>query len=270
MATLDTATFDRFRSIVREQTGIHLGPHKEALVQARVGKRLRTLGLRSYCEYLDLLEADETGGELTLFIDAICTNVTGFFRESHQFDFVAEQMRIWLEEGQRRFRFWSCACSTGEEPYSLGMTVLDVAQRYADVDMRILATDLSTRVLDRCLDACYDNRRLQEVPEKLRERFFTPVPGEPHALRVTNPVRDIVLFRRMNLALPPFPMQGPFDIVLCRNVMIYFDDDVRKRLLDEIHRIIRPGGYLIVGHAESLSSITSGFKYLRPAVYGRR
>ncbi|MHB9004109.1 MAG: CheR family methyltransferase [Coriobacteriia bacterium] len=268
---LDTDTFNRFRALVYEQAGISLAEHKEALVQARVGKRLRALGLRCYDEYLDLLEADETGGELTLFVDAICTNVTSFFREAHQFDYLAERMHTWLEEGQRRFRFWSCACSTGEEPYSLGMTLLDAAQGYDDVDIRILATDISTRVLDRCLDACYSQERVQTVPGPWRERWLEPIPvGHETVYRVSKEVRDLVLFRRMNLSNPPFPMQGPLDMVFCRNVMIYFDDAVRVGLLSEIHRTLRPGGFLIVGHAESLTGINTEFKYLKPAIYVRR
>lgn len=268
---IETETFDRFRCIVYEQVGISLGPHKEALVQARVGKRLRALGLRSYGDYLDLLEADETGAELTLFVDAICTNVTSFFREAQQFDFVIEQMRQWLNEGQRRFRFWSAACSSGEEPYSLAMSLLAAVEGHADVDLRILATDISTKVLDRCLDGCYEANRLTGIPEGWRDRFFVPVKaGRGQVFRVAPQVRDMVLFRRMNLATPPFPMQGPLDIVMCRNVMIYFDDAVRVALLSEIHRMLRPGGFLIVGHAESLTGINTDFKYLRPAIYVRR
>ncbi|MRS11956.1 MAG: protein-glutamate O-methyltransferase CheR [Actinobacteria bacterium] len=270
-STLDIGTFDRFRTLVYEQTGISLGPHKEALVQARVGKRLRALGLRSYDDYLDLLEADETGGEFTLFVDAICTNVTSFFREAHQFDFIAERVSEWLDEGQRRFRFWSCACSSGEEPYSLAMTLLDVANGYPDVDIRILATDISTRVLDRCLDGCYSEQRVTTVPAEWRSKWMTSAPvGKEAVYRVGSELRDLVLFRRMNLAAPPFPMTGPLDIVMCRNVMIYFDDPVRIALLDEIHRMLRPGGFLIVGHAESLTGINAGFKYLKPATYVRR
>ncbi len=271
LARIDTETFDRFRCIVYEQAGISLGPHKEALVQARVAKRLRALGIHSYTEYLDLLEADETGGELTLFVDAICTNVTSFFREAHQFTFVTEQMKRWLSEGQRRFRFWSAACSSGEEPYSLAMTLLDAAEGYPDVDIRILATDISTKVLDRCLDACYSADRLGGVPVGWRDRFFVPMQvGHEQVFRVIPKVRDMVLFRRMNLATPPFPMNGPLDMVMCRNVMIYFDDPVRIALLNEAHRMLRPAGYLIVGHAESLTGIDTEFKYLRPAIYVRR
>ena len=120
---MDAKVFDRFREIVYEQAGISLGPQKEALVQARVGKRMRTIGIDSFYDYLDRLEADESGTELTLFLDAICTNVTSFYREPHHFEFIADELARWYADGQRRFRFWSAACSTGEEPYSLGMVI---------------------------------------------------------------------------------------------------------------------------------------------------
>jgi chemotaxis protein methyltransferase CheR len=268
---MDERVFDRFREIVYEQAGIALGPQKEALVQARVGKRMRALAITSFDDYLDVLEGDETGGELTLFLDAICTNVTHFFREPQHFEFVAREMVRWLEQGQRRFRFWSAACSTGEEPFSLAMTLLETARGYEGVDIRILATDLSTKVLDVCLDAVYSPERLRTVPDALRDRWFdrVTVSGRP-AYRASAALRDMVVFRRLNLATPPFPMQGPLDVVLCRNAMIYFDNPVRLRLLQEIHRVLKHDGHLIVGNAESLTGIISGFKYVSPAVYARR
>lgn len=269
-APIGPETFDRFREIVYDQAGIALGPKKEALVQARVAKRMRSLGIDTYDEYLGVLEADESGGELTLFLDAICTNVTSFFREAHHFDFIAREMETWLEQGQRRFRFWSAACSTGEEPYSLAMTLLDATRGY-DVDMRILATDISTKVLDRCLDATYAEDRLGGVSPDRRARYFEPVKvNGVRVQRVRREVRDLVLFRRMNLATPPFPMTGPLDVIVCSNVMIYFDNVVRIRLLADLHRLLKPNGYLMVGHAESLTGIVSDFRYVQPAVYVKR
>jgi chemotaxis protein methyltransferase CheR len=268
---MEDRVFDRFREIVYEQAGIALGPQKEALVQARVSKRMRALGTTSFDEYLDILEADDTGGELTLFLDAICTNVTHFFREPHHFEFIAREMVRWLEQGQRRFRFWSAACSTGEEPFSLAMTLLETARGYDGVDIRILASDISTKVLDVCLDGCYDPRRMQTVPAELRDRWFDRVKVSGSvAYRVKPELREIVLFRRMNLSTPPFPMQGPLDAVLCRNTMIYFDNPVRLRLLQDVGRLLKPGGYLVVGHAESLTGIMSDFRYVSPAVYVRQ
>jgi chemotaxis protein methyltransferase CheR len=270
VSAMEPHVFDRFREIVYELAGIALGPQKEALVQARVGKRMRMLGIGSFDEYLDRLEADETGGELTLFLDAICTNVTSFFREPHHFEFISREMRRWLEQGQRRFRFWSAACSTGEEPFSLAVALLEAAEDFDRVDMRILATDISTKALDRCLEACYPEERMRTVPPQVRLRWFDVVRGRGETYyRPKAEVRNLVLFRRMNLSTPPFPMQGPMDAVLCRNAMIYFDNPVRLRLLHEMHRLLKPGGYLVVGHAESLTGIMSDFKYVSPAVYVR-
>ncbi len=268
---MDTEVFDKFREIVYELAGIALGPQKEALVQARVSKRMRCLGIESFDEYLGVLEDDLNGGELTLFLDAICTNVTSFFREPHHFDLIAREMHRWLEQGQRRFRFWSAACSTGEEPFSLAVTLLEAVRGYTDVDLRILATDLSTKALDCCLVGCYTEERMRSVPADLRDRWFEKarVAGSL-VYRPLPVVRDTVLFRRLNLSTPPFPMQGPMDAVLCRNAMIYFDNPVRLRLLEEAHRLLKPGGYLVVGHAESLTGIMSDFKYVSPAVYLRQ
>jgi chemotaxis protein methyltransferase CheR len=266
---MERETFDRFRRIVYEQAGIALGPKKEALVKARVGKRMRALGVDDYDLYLDLLEGDDVGAELTLFLDAICTNVTAFYREAHHFDFITEEVRTCLERGQRRFRFWSAACSTGEEPLTLAMTLLEATAGY-DADVRILATDISTKALDRCLDGCYAAERLAQVPPDTRDRWFDELRvGGETIYRAKNDLREIILFRRLNLSAPPFPMPGPLDAVFCRNVMIYFDKEVRRNLLDEVHRLLKPGGHLVVGHAESLTGIARDFKYVRPAVYLR-
>jgi chemotaxis protein methyltransferase CheR len=268
---MDEGVFERFQEIVYQQAGIALGPHKAALVRARVAKRMRALGIDSFGDYLEALEADENGGELTLFLDAICTNVTHFFREPHHFEFMAKEMVGWLEQGQRRFRFWSAACSSGEEPFSLAMTLLEAARSYDGVDIRILATDLSTKALDACLQGRYSAERMKTVPTEFRDRWFDTIKVDGVVgYRAKPELRDMIVFRRVNLSMPPFPMQGPLDAVFCRNAMIYFDNPVRIRLLGEVRRLLKPGGYLVVGHAESLTGIVSEFKYVSPAIYVRR
>ncbi len=262
---MEQTTFDRIREIVYETSGISLSERKEALVSARVGKRMRALGIRDYAHYLEYLE--ENDGEVVGLLDAVSTNVTSYFREPHHFDYLGDVVNEWYESGQRRFRFWSAACSTGEEPYSLAM-VLREALPYPDADIRILATDISTKALATCQMARYDERRMEPVPVDLRERWFTA--HGTRSERVWEPkqtLKDMVVFRRLNLSTPPFPMKGPLDAVLCRNVMIYFDDAVRIRLLDEAHRLLKPGGLLFVGHAESLAGMISDFKYVRPSIY---
>lgn len=262
-------TLNRFRDIVYEASGIALSEKKEALVCARVGKRVRALGLGSYEEYLDVLQADRSGSEVVELLDAVCTNVTSFFRDAEQFDFIIEAMRTWIAAGQTRFRFWSAASSTGEEPYSLAMALLEAADGRV-LDMKILATDLSTAALARCEAGLYERRRIETIPPAMRDRYMT---RETHAgevyYRVRPEIRRMVLFRRMNLSQPPFPMRGPLDAVMCRNVMIYFDNPVRARLLEDVHRLLKPGGYLLVGHAESLTGIMSSLRYVKPAVYTR-
>lgn len=263
-------TLDRFRTIVYGEAGISLSPAKDALVQARVGRRLRALGIDSYEEYLDHLEADTSGEEIVSLLDAVCTNVTSFFREPAHFEFVASAMQEWLAAGQTRFRMWSAACSTGEEPYSLAMTVREASAGYSP-DVKILATDLSTTALRGCMSGVYAERRMEGVPEEMRRRYFQKeATGAGPTYRVRDDLREMALVRRVNLADPPFPIRGPLDIVMCRNVMIYFDDPVRRRLLAEIHRVLKPGGYLMVGHAESLAGMVGSLKHVAPGVYTRR
>ena len=261
------STFNRIRDIVYDMAGIALSDRKEALVCARVSRRVRALGLSDYETYLTYLEKnpDEAVG----LLNSISTNVTSFFREPHHFEFIADELERWYQGGQRRFRFWSAACSTGEEPYSLGMVIRE-SLPFPDVDARILATDISTEALASCETAHYASRHMAPVPLHLRKRWFVEHKSQlEKTWAAKKQLHNMVVSRRLNLSAPPFPMRGPFDTVFCRNVMIYFDDPVRLRLLDEIHRLLKPGGYLIVGHAESLVGIIGDFKYVRPSVYRR-
>ncbi len=266
---MDKRTFDRFRQIVYEKSGISLGDRKEALVSARVGKRMRALNIDDYQTYLRFVLGDDSGAEIVYLLDAISTNVTSFFREIDHFEFLDEIIRRWLAEGQRRLRVWSAACSTGEEPYSLAMTLLESINGQ-NVDLRILATDISTRALEKCHAAEYDKAKIDGVPYLLRERYFESVRVEDKvSYSARRKLKDLIVFKRLNLSTPPFPMRGPFDVIFCRNVMIYFDNSVRGRLLADMYRLLKPGGYLMVGHAESLTGMVSEFKSVRPSVYIR-
>ncbi|MCD6569258.1 MAG: protein-glutamate O-methyltransferase [Deltaproteobacteria bacterium] len=265
---MDEVTFNRFRQIIYKLSGISLGTNKEALVSARVAKRMRVLGIPNHREYLRYVIQDKSGEEIIHLLDVISTNVTDFFRESDHFAFLKKVVSDWLAAGQRRFRFWSAACSSGEEPYSIAMTLLEATNSTANTDIKILATDISTSVLDNCRTGTYDKEKLKPVPSALRERYFDQY-RDDHTTYYTAKARlkDLVVFSMINLSTPPFPMSGPFDAVFCRNVMIYFDNNVRKNLLDEIYRLLKPGGYLMVGHAESLSAIESDFKLVKSSIY---
>jgi chemotaxis protein methyltransferase CheR len=266
---LESQTFEQLRDVVYQLSGIALGDRKQALLAARLGKRMHALGMRDYDDYVRLLHTDETGDELRMVLDAVSTNVTSFFREPQHFDLLREVTGQALEAGQRRFRFWSTACSTGEEPLSIAMTMADVTHGM-DVDIRILATDISGRAIERCVDGTYTAARVADVPEPLRQRSMEKhhVDGQT-VFRPRPEVRAMIAYHRLNLSAPPFPMLGPFDAIFCRNVMIYFDNPVRAALLAELYRLVKRGGYLFVGHAESLTGMMSGFKSVRPSVYLR-
>ncbi len=268
MDTLDTEmdqqTFRRIAAVVYRQAGIALGERKEALVAARIGKRMRQLGIANYGDYLRLVEKSTADGEAVNMINAIATNVTSFFREQPHFDRLAAWLTRWRDDGQRRFRIWSAAAASGEEPYSLGIVARELLP--SDADVRILATDISTRALEAALAGEYERDDVDPVPAAWLRRYFRSE-GGGERWRVGQSLQSLVTFARLNLAQPPYPMHGPFDVIFCRNVMIYFDDAVRIRLLEECWRLLRSGGYLVVGHSESLTGMLSRFRPVEPSIY---
>jgi chemotaxis protein methyltransferase CheR len=262
---MEAALFDRFRDIAYNRAGIHLREGKESLVAARVAKRQRALGLHSDGAYLRFLEEDESGDELVQFLDAISTNFTSFYRESDHFDLFGAELRRWIEAGQRRIRIWCAASSSGEEPYTLAITALE-ALNDRPLDVRILATDISTRVLQHAQAGRYEAKRLEPVSRDRLRRYFVRSKGE-ELYEVAPPLRALLTFKRLNLAKPPWPMRGPLDAIFCRNVMMYFDQTVRQRLVTEATRLLRPGGLFFVGHAETLSGLSTDLVARHPSVY---
>ncbi len=258
-----------FQSILYDQSGIVLKDNKRALVEARVTQRLRALGMSSYRVYLDYLGQDRTGAELVHLIDAISTNITHFFREPDHFEFVGAQVERWAQTGLKRLRFWSAACSTGEEPYSLAMTLHDPVRKHG-LDVKILATDISTRVLARAQAGLYTETQMRGVSPELRRRHFTQrATDDGAAWEISGGLKDMVMFRRLNFTVFPYPIKGVFDIIFCRNAMIYFDRELRSRMIPEFARLIRPGGNLLIGHAETLIGIEAGLRVLKPSFYER-
>lgn len=261
--------FKRFCALAYERAGIALKPGKEALVSARVGKRIRVLGLDSEREYLEHLESDSGGAEIVLFLDAISTNFTSFFREADHFKDLARTVEERVQGGQRRIRLWCAASSTGEEPYTLAITLAEAIGNRG-VDYRVLATDISTRVLATASRGVYLAERLEPLSPAQRRRFFRraePGKGGAECVEVEPSLRQHLVFKRLNLATPPYPMQGPLDWVFCRNVMIYFDRPVRQGLIGQIERLLKPGGLLAIGHSETLSGLDSTLECLRPTLY---
>ncbi len=266
---LSNRLFRDFAVIAYELAGIHLGVGKEALVEARIAKRVRALGLSGPAQYLECLTSSGAEEELANFLDAISTNYTRFFREPDHFALLAELVESRLRQGQRRFRFWSAASSSGEEPYTMALTVHEALRDTTD-DWQILGTDISRRMLAIAREGCYSKSSLESVPTQLLHRYFAPISPrgtENPIFRVNEELRSHVAFRRLNLADPPFPMRGPFDAVFCRNVMIYFDQRVRQGLISAIEKLIGTDGRLFIGHSETLHRVDTRFRHLQPSVY---
>lgn len=263
-AELENDVYESIRDIVYQKAGIHLGGGKQALVQARLGKRLRALDLPDHRAYLDYLLADASGEEIVQLLDVISTNHTYFFRESEHFVILDELLRKWVGQGGGRLRIWCAAASTGEEPYTLSMVCQEVCHG-KNVDLKVLATDISTRVLRICKEGVYGSEKMQEVPADLRQRWWQSHPSGGWSARPS--LREVLTFSRLNLMDVPYPMHGPFDVIFCRNVMIYFDRSGREKFVQEAIRLLRPGGFLVVGHAESLAGIVHGLKTIKPSVY---
>jgi len=263
---LTEAQFNAISSLVKSLAGINLTEAKKELVRARLTKRLRKLGLATFDDYVEYLQNDTTGAELVAMLDVLSTNTTYFFREAKHFEWLRQEVLPRLA-ARRRVRIWSAGCSSGEEPYSIAIVLLEAIPDLADWDAAILATDLSTEVLARARQGIYPASRLREVPPMLLGRHFTLLATKPErTYRVNDPVRRLVHFARLNL-MGQWPMKGPFDVIFCRNVMIYFDRPARQDLIARFYSILAPGGTLFIGHSESLTGIDHSFRYVLPTVY---
>lgn len=256
----------RLARLLHDRCGIRLRPGKEALIRSRLARRLAAVGARSFDRYLDIVERGD-GAELRALIDALTTNKTGFFREAPHFDYLRSRLAPALAGGTRALRLWSAGCSTGEEPFTIAMVLRDALPPARYATTRILATDISTRALAAARAAAYDARAVADVPPPFRRTAFVRR-GESESYRVRAELRAAVRFARLNL-VDRWPMRGPFDAIFCRNVMIYFDQHARQRVVERFIELLAPGGHLFVGHSESLGVLARGLRYVQPAVYAR-
>jgi chemotaxis protein methyltransferase CheR len=262
--------FEALRQLVKALTGINLTEQKRELVYGRLARRLRALNLRSFREYRRLLGTD--AGELVQLCNAITTNLTSFFRERHHFDYLREQFLRPLAtdgRGQRRVRIWSAGCSSGEEPYSIAMTLLETLPDLPRWNARILATDLDSEVLERARRGVYPVERLGGLDPQRLERFFTAQPEHSGmTYRVKPELSALVTFRQLNLT-QPLPMKGPLDVIFCRNTIIYFDKDTQRDLFRRMALLQRPGGRLLLGHSESLFKVSDDYTLIGRTIYRR-
>lgn len=272
---LSDREFQAFADLVYEKAGINLHAGKKELVRARLAKRIKEKRFASFGDYYRFVVHDDNGDELVHLLDSISTNLTSFFREPKHFGFMAEKFLPELVEaktkkGARRLRIWSAGCSSGEEPYSIAMTVLGHLPRAGDWDIKILATDISTQVLDTARRGLYTATRVNEIPEAALKRYFQK--GRDTAegwYKIKDEVKSLVVFRWLNL-MNPFPFSKPLDLIFCRNVMIYFDKKTQADLITRYRQVLNSGGYIFIGHSESLSGIKHSFQYIQPTIYRKK
>jgi chemotaxis protein methyltransferase CheR len=274
---LSKEDFDLVRDVVYKHCGISLSEEKIALVRARMTKQMRAGGFSSAKEYLNHVLKDRSGKAFSGFIDSISTNLTSFFRENQHFDYLTKIFLPTLLAKKRelddgRLLAWSAAASSGEEPYSLAMTLLEATQEDSAGsmrwDMRLLATDLSTAVLATARAGLYSAARVASVPPQLRAKYInqaTNANGE-EMYEVSPELRQIIRFRHLNL-MSAWPFKGPFDFIFCRNVMIYFDRQTQQQLVERFWHCLQPGGLLFTGHSESLTGIEHRFTHREPSIY---
>lgn len=263
--------FELFRRYIYDKVGIALSDQKSTLVKGRLNKRLNQLGLQSFRAYYDYLVSDDSGDELALFVSAISTNVTSFFRESAQW--------IWLEKylpqmiaakREKKIRIWSAGCSSGEEPYTILMFLQQHLKDFESWDIKILATDISSKVLAKAILGIYDAKQVEALPRDMVLRTFEKV-RMPNGIsyQVVPHLREKVTFRLYNLVTDPFFFKNKFDMVFCRNVMIYFDDPTRHNLIGRFGSVLPKGAPLLLGSSESLTSQREIFKLIGSSIYQR-
>ncbi len=271
MMPISDGEFAAMRDLIQQRFGINLTEQKRSLLVGRLQKLMRTRGFSAFQQYIDFLKSDKSEQGLSELVDLISTNHTYFNREKDHFDYfydtalptVIERLK---QQNRRDLRIWCAGSSTGEEPYTLVMLIMEyLGADYKNWDAGILATDISDRALTAARAGVYPRDRVDQLPAKLRNKYFTPAANGQ--LAVSAQVKREATYRRFNLMNTSFPFKNPFQIIFCRNVMIYFDQPTRDALVARFHRSTEPGGYLFIGHSETLGREQTIYKYLQPALY---
>lgn len=267
---LKDRTYNDLKHLIYKEAGINLGHSKKELLQSRLNKRMRVLGCRNLEQYYDFLVNDSTGEEMVKMLDVVSTNLTSFFRENNHFTFLGSKIipEMLIRKTMNRnnkIRAWSAGCSSGEEPYSIAITLCEANENKSFMDIKILATDISTKMLSHAERGVYKKEKLKNVPTKIRNKYFENVDKEHY--KVCDALRNMVVVRRLNLMDQTFPFKGKFDFIFCRNVIIYFDKETQKSIVDKFYKYLATDGFLFMGHSEGLAGIETNFKYVQPTVY---
>ncbi len=263
--------FRALRDLVKKMTGISLSENKRELVYGRVSRRLRAIGLKTFGEYRRLLEAHDES-ELIEFCNALTTNLTSFFRESYHFDYLRDEFlgpRIKDPHGSRRIRLWSSACSSGEEAYSIAMIICETVKDPKKWDIKILATDLDTNILEIGRRGVYSQDRAKGISAQRLSRFFRETnDGKSTVYEALPELKNLISFRQLNLT-HELPMSGPLDVIFCRNVVIYFDKDTQRHMFARLARLQRYDDLLFLGHSENLLGVSTDYTLIGKTIYRR-
>lgn len=271
---LNDEEFNLISCLVYNKFGIKLGEQKRALIIGRLQKVLHAGGFPNFKDYYNHVVSEPSGKALLTLVDKISTNHTFFFRENEHFDFLTDNIlpNITSEMKNRTkqaVRIWCAGCSSGEEPYTLAMVLCEFFKsNISDMDIGILATDISVSALEKAVAGIYSDERMELVPLAYRQKYFIPIKGGKWEVKPN--LKKMVLFRRLNLIRPDFPFKGLFRLIFCRNVMIYFDKDTQRDLISKFHRFTEPGGFLFIGHSETLDRSSGQYKYIMPSIYQKK
>lgn len=259
--------FQFLAKLANARTGIVLAQHKRDMVYGRLARRLRALDLPTFADYCELLRSPEGEDEISHLINAITTNLTSFFREAHHFEHLGKEVLAPLAANPpKRLRIWSAACSSGMEPYSIAMTLRHAIRDLKGCDARILASDIDSNMLQTGMAGEYNASELENIPREMHR--LTRLSERVGKMHMTEELKQLIAFRRLNL-MDAWPMKGPFDAIFCRNVVIYFDRPTKEKLFDRMADLLKPGGYLYIGHSETLHGICDRFELVGRTIYRR-
>ena len=257
--------FEFVRRTIYNYCGIYINNGKEALVQTRLNKRMKKLGISTFHEYLKLIENQKPKGEFLSFVDVLTTNKTSFYRENQHFEFISEF--LYPNMAGRNIKWWSAGCSSGEEPITLAMNLLEAKSQTGWRDVKILATDISRNVLHVAKSGIYAPNKIVDIPSQYLKKYFTVL--NDGSYKVNDIVRNMITYGRLNLN-DQWSFKGEFHVIMCRNVMIYFNRQTQEQIIRKFSDLLEPGGYIFLGHSESMNAATFGFHNIAPAVYQKK